>query len=212
MALGRMRFMNTYIDNASKSEVLIHIEKCIRERKTGHVITLNVDQIVRMETDSYFKEICDNAELLLVDGHPLLWRAKWYGKPIKEKICGSDLMPELCGIAAAKGYSVFLLGAAPGVADTAAKKLKEQYPGLVIAGTYSPPFGFEKDREEIEKINNLLRNSNADILFCGMGVPKQDIFIYENQRRYQIPVSLSIGATIDFIAGVQKRAPKWINT
>ncbi len=210
MALNRMRFMNTYVDNVTEAEAIEHIEKCIKERRIGHVITPNVDQIVRIERDPYFKEICDNAELLLVDGHPLMWIAKWYGTPIKEKICGSDLMPRLCMIAAQKGYRVFLLGAAEGVAIKAAHKLEEDYPGIIIAGTYSPPFGFEKDKAELDRINALLLKSKADLLFVGMGVPKQDIFIYENMKRYSIPMSFSIGATIDFIAGEQKRAPRWM--
>lgn len=211
MSLNRMKFMNSYVDNVTKEEAISHIEKCIQERKIGHVMTPNVDQIIRVERDEYFKKICDNAELLLVDGTPLMWISKLYGRPIKEKICGSDLVPELCDVAALKGYSVFLLGAAEGVAAKAAKNLKQKCPGLKVAGVYSPPFGFEKDEKELEKINKILYESKADMLFVGMGVPKQDIFIYENMHKYQIPMSFSIGATIDFEAGVQKRAPKWIN-
>lgn len=211
MPLNRMRFMNTYMDNVTLEEAVAHIEDCIRSRKIGHVITPNVDQIVRIESDTYFKEICDHAELLLVDGTPLLWIAKWYGQPIKEKICGSDLVPYLCELSAKKGYSVFLLGAADGVAAKAAKNLKAKYSGLNIAGTYSPPYGFEKSEKELAKINKMLLDSKADMLFVGMGVPKQDIFIYENMHKYKIPMSFSIGGTIDFMAGEQKRAPKWIN-
>lgn len=211
MPLNRMRFMNTYLDNVTRNEAIAHIEKCINERRICHVITPNVDQIVRIETDSYFREICEHAELLLADGHPLLWIAKWYGKPIKEKICGSDLVPELCSLAARKGYRVFLLGAADGVARNAAEKLKQKYPGLVIAGVFSPSYRFEDNQAEIDKINNLLFESKADLLFVGLGVPKQDIFIFENMKKYQIPMSFSVGATIDFIAGVQKRAPKWMS-
>jgi len=202
--------MNTYVDNVTEAEAIAHIEECIRLRKIGHVITPNVDQIVRIERDAYFKKICDNAELLLVDGHPLLWIAKWYGTAIKEKICGSDLVPHLCLLASQKGYKIFLLGAAEGVAVAAASKLEKDYPGIMIAGTYSPPYGFEKDEKELQKINTILKQSNADLLFVGMGVPKQDIFIYENMNKYQIPMSFSVGATIDFIAGVQKRAPRWM--
>ena len=89
--------------------------------------------------------------------------------------------------------------------------MKRKYPGLKVVGTYSPPYGFEKSQQEIDKINDILLNSRADLLFVGMGVPKQDIFIYENMNKYKIPMSFSIGAAIDFEAGVQKRAPKWIN-
>lgn len=211
MPLNRRRFMDTYIDDLTLEEAVNYIEYCINERKMSQVITLNVDQVVRMEWDDYFREICNNCELLLVDGHPLLWIAKFYGEPFQEKICGSDLVPVLCEIASKKGYSVFFLGAAPGVAKIAADKMVEAYPRLIIAGTYSPPFGFEKDETELNKINKMLFDSKADMLFVGMGVPKQDIFIYENMNIYQIPVSFSIGGTIDFIAGVQKRAPKWIS-
>lgn len=211
MALNRQPFMNTYIDNVTKQEAIERIEYCIQNRIIGQVITPNVDQIVRMEWDDYFRQICEDCELLLVDGHPLIWVAKLYKKPFKEKICGSDLVPELCELAAKKGYSVFLLGAAPGVAQKAAEKLIDSNPGLNVAGVYSPPIGFEKDELEIERINKMLLDSHADMLFVGMGVPKQDIFIHENMMKYKIPMSFSIGGTIDFIAGVQKRAPKWLS-
>ncbi len=211
MPLNRMKFMNSYVDNVTEAEAIKHIEKCIETRRIGHVVTPNVDQIVRMEKDTYFRKIVNSAELLLVDGTPLLWVAKFYGTPIKEKICGSDLVPDLCKVAAKKGYRVFFLGAAEGVAARAADNLKKKYSGLIIAGTYSPPFGFEKDQKELDHINQILLDSKADLLFVGMGVPKQDIFIYENMKKYQIPMSFSIGAAIDFEAGVQKRAPQWIN-
>lgn len=211
MPRNRVQFMNTYIDNVTLDEAVKHIEECIEQKKIGQVITPNVDQIVRIEWDEYFKKICENCELLLVDGHPLMWIAKAYGMPFKEKIPGSDLVPVLCKETAEKGYQVFLLGAAEGVAAKAAEILKSQYPGLQVAGTYSPPFDFEKDEAELRKINTMLRASDADMLFVGMGVPKQDIFIYENMHKYQIPMSFSIGGTIDFIAGTQKRAPKWIS-
>lgn len=210
MPMNRRRFMNTAIDDITKEEAVAYIKTRIEERSVGQVITPNVDQIVRMEWDDYFREIVERCDLVLVDGHPLLWIAKWYGKPFKEKICGSDLVPVLCSMAAENGYSVFFLGAAPGVAQRAAKIMAKTYPGLKIAGTYSPPLGFEKDPEEIASINRLLLESRADMLFVGMGVPKQDIFIYENMDIYKIPMSFSIGGTIDFIAGVQKRAPRWM--
>ena len=119
MALNRRNFMNTVIDDITISEAVDYIDKCILDRRIGQVITPNVDQIVRIEWDEYFKKICENCELVLIDGHPLLWIAKWYGKPFKQKIPGSELVPVLCDMAAKKGYSIFLLGAAKGVAAKA---------------------------------------------------------------------------------------------
>lgn len=210
MTQNRIRFMNTYLDNVTLDEAIKHIDYCIDHRIIGQVITPNVDQIVRIEWDDYFKKICANCELLLCDGQPLMWIAKLYGHPLKQKIPGSDLVPLLCKEASEKGYSVFFLGAAPGVAKIAADNMITQYPGLKVAGVYSPPIGFEKDNEELDKINKMLYESGADMLFVGMGVPKQDIFIYENMHKYKIPMSFSIGGTIDFLAGKQKRAPKWM--
>jgi N-acetylglucosaminyldiphosphoundecaprenol N-acetyl-beta-D-mannosaminyltransferase len=202
--------MNIYLDNISAEEALDYIDDWIDSRKIGNIITPNCDHIVQIEKNPELKPVWDGAELLLADGHPLLWFAKWYKTPLKEKINGSSFTPELCRRAAEKGYSVFLLGAAPGVAQAAAENLKKTYPGIRIAGTFSPPYGFEKDPEEVEKINTMLRESNADILILGLGSPKQEIYSYNNMQQYQIPVTINAGATIDFLAGNKKRAPKWM--
>lgn len=90
--------------------------------------------------------------MILTDGKPLIWISNWYKTPIKEKISGSDLFPRVCDLAAKKGYTMYLLGAAEGVADKAAKNLMDKYKGLNIVGTYSPPFGFEKDKLELKKL------------------------------------------------------------
>ena len=210
MPKNRIPFMNTFLDNISAAEALDYIDDWIASGKTGRIITPNCDHIVQIEKKPSLKPIWDSAELLLADGHPLLWFAKWYGTPLKEKINGSSFTPELCGRAAEKGYGVFLLGAAPGVAQKAAERLQKDYPGLCISGTYSPPFGFEKNPEEVKKINSMLKESKTDILILGLGSPKQEVFSYENMEQYQIPVTINAGATIDFLAGNQKRAPKWM--
>ena len=202
--------MNIYLDNISAEEALDYIDDWIDSRKIGNIITPNCDHIVQIEKNPELKPVWDGAELLLADGHPLLWFAKWYKTPLKEKINGSSFTPELCRRAAEKGYRVFLLGAAPGVAQTAAENLKKAYPGIRIAGTFSPPYGFEKDPEEVKKVNTMLRESNADILILGLGSPKQEIYSYNNMQQYQIPVTINAGATIDFLAGNKKRAPKWM--
>lgn len=211
MPLNRVEFMNTVIDNVTAEEGVTYIDNAIKKQVITQVIFPNVDQIVKIEKDSKFANVTRNSDLILVDGHPLMWIASRYGKPFKEKIPGSAFVFKLCELAIEKNYSIFLLGAAEGVAEVAANKLKDTYQGIKIAGTYSPPLGFEKDQEEIDKINTLLQESKADILLVGMGVPKQEYFIADNKHIYKIPVSLSVGATIDFIAGVQKKAPQWMS-
>lgn len=206
-----MKFMNTEIDNLTMDEALSEIDRLIKEDKNAYVVTPNVDHIVQLEKGGELVEVYKNADLILTDGKPLLWIAKLYKTPIKEKISGSDLFPLLCKMAAEKGYRMFFLGAAEGVAEIAAKNLIEKYNGLNIVGTYSPPFGFEKDEAELMKIENMIKQTTPHILIVGLGCPKQELFILHNRDRLEVPISLGLGASIDFEAGNIKRAPKWMS-
>ena len=137
--------MNTEIDNLTMEETLQAVDALIKKGKGNYVVNPNVDCIVQLETNKKLQEIYANASLILTDGTPLLWIAHWYGTPIKQKISGSDLFPLLCKMAARKGYRMFFLGAGKGVAKKAAENLRKRYQGLNVVGTYSPPYGFEKD-------------------------------------------------------------------
>lgn len=112
--MARIRFMNTEIDNLTMQEALEAIDRLIQDDKSSYVVTPNVDHIVQLEISKELQDVYANAALILADGKPLLWIAKWYGTPIKEKISGSDLFPLLCEMAAKKGYKMFFLGAAEG--------------------------------------------------------------------------------------------------
>lgn len=206
----RIKFLNTHVDNLTMDEAIGEIDKLICEKKNSYVVTPNLDHIILIENDIIFKEIYDHADLVLTDGMPLLWISKRIGMPIKEKVSGSDLFPELCCLAARKGYSMFFLGAEEGVAAIAAEKLKRRFQGLNIVGTYSPPFGFEKDESEIEKIIKMIQTAKPHILIAALGTPKQEKFIAKYREELGVPVSLGLGATLDFEAGKIKRAPKWM--
>lgn len=211
MAKERISFLNTYIDNITMREAVEYINQMIVKKNKGYIVTPNVDFIVRIETDSYFSDIVKNADLIVTDGKPLIWISNKLGTPIKEKISGSDLSPKVFELASKNGYSVYLLGGKEGVAEQAKKNMEIKYNGINIVGTYSPPFGFEKKEEEINKINNLINEVTPDILLVCLGSPKQEKFIYENIDKYNALVSLAVGATIDFEAGNIKRAPQWIS-
>lgn len=204
-------FLGIKINNMTATQILDHVDMCISRRTPCQIVGVNVDQALRVIEDKYSYQIFDDAEIVFTDGKPILWMTRWLKRPIVEKVSGPDLMLLLCERAAKKNYKIFLLGCAEGVAANAAKNLEKMYPGLQCVGTYSPPFGFEKDPIEMKKIITMLKESKADQLFVGMGSPKQDIFIYENMDKYQIPVSYSMGAAIDFIGGSVKRAPKWMS-
>lgn len=208
--MSRMKFMNTKIDNLTMNETLQAIDNLIRKKENSYVVTPNVDHIVQLEKDKELQAVYKNASLILTDGKPLLWIAKWYGTPIKEKISGSDLFPLLCGMAAQKGYKMFFLGAAEGVAAKAAKNLEKRYKGLQVIGTYSPPFGFENDEYEMHKIKKMVKRQKPDILIVGLGCPKQEKFMYRYCKELNVPISFGLGASLDFEAGNVKRAPRWM--
>lgn len=208
--MARIDFMNTQVDNLTMEEALEAIDELIKQDRNAYVVTPNVDHIVQLERGGELTEVYKNADLILTDGKPLIWISKWYGTPIKEKISGSDLFPLLCGMAAEKGYRMFFLGAAEGVAETAAKKLSERFAGLNVAGTYSPPVGFENDAAEMEKIEKMIKDAQPQILIVGLGCPKQELFIFHNREKLGVPVSLGLGASLDFEAGNINRAPKWM--
>lgn len=203
--------MNTEIDNLTMKEALEAIDKLIHENKNAFVVTPNVDHIVQLEAGGELCEVYKKADLILADGKPLIWISKWYGTPIKEKISGSDLFPLLCEHAMKKNYKMFFLGAAKGVATKAAENLSIKYPGLHIVGTYSPPMGFENNAFEIKKIEEKIKQVAPHILIVGLGCPKQELFIFHNKERLNVPISLGLGASLDFEAGNIKRAPRWMS-
>lgn len=208
--VARLKFMNTEVDNLTMDEALDAIDALIKKNNNSYVVTPNVDHIVQLETNRELQDVYANAALILTDGKPLLWIAKWYGTPIKEKLSGSDLFPLLCERAAKRGYKMFFLGAAEGVAAKAAENLAKRYQGLQVVGTYSPPFGFEKNQEEMEKIISMVKEAKPDILIVGLGCPKQEKFMYHHCKELEVPISFGLGASFDFEAGNIKRAPRWM--
>lgn len=208
--MSRIKFLNTEVDNLTMDEAICKIDELITNKKPSYVVTPNVDHIVKLEEDIEFKKVYENADLILTDGMPLIWISKLRKKPIKEKVSGSDLFPKICKLAAEKEYKVFLLGAAEGVAIKAAQNLEKKYMGLNIIGTYSPSYGFENKNDEINKIIKMIREAGPDILAVGLGAPKQEKFLYKYKDELNVPVSLAIGASIDFEAGNINRAPKWM--
>ena len=208
--MERIKFLNSHIDNITMSEAVDAIDQLIEKRECAYVVTPNLDHIVIIETDKEFAEIYNNADLVVADGKPLIWISKLLGTPIKEKISGSDLFPKMCQMCAQRNYSIFILGAAEGVADRAANNLKQRYEGLQIVGTYSPPLGFEKNEDELTKIRDIITYIKPDVLAVSLGSPKGEKFVYKHLKEYGVPLGISIGATIDFEAGNVKRAPKWM--
>ena len=162
--MKKTRLLNTYVNNITMDEAVDFLLQKIRKRDPAYVIEINVDVVVKMEHDPELRHISDDADLTLVDGQPLLWIARWYGRPLKMKVSGSDLVPALLKSAAREGRSVFVLGGREDVARKAAENIQTDYPNLVVAGELSPSMGFENDPEELAKIQAVLQTANR--IFC----------------------------------------------
>lgn len=209
--MEKQPLLNTYVNNVSMDETVHAIEDMIATNKKSYVVAINADVVMKIENDEYLKKVVDEADMVLVDGQPLVWISKWHKRPIKARISGSDLVPELCKVAATKGYSIFIIGGKDGIAERAKDNLEKEHRDIKIVGTYAPPFGFEKDITELEKINKMISTVHPDLLIACFGCPKQEKWIYENYKNYDAKISICAGATVDFIAGNLKRAPKWMS-
>jgi len=168
-----------------------------------HVCTVNPEMLMIARRDPVFRVVLERADLTVPDGIGLLWAAKHQGKPLPQRVTGSDGVPRIAKEAAARGWRLFLLGAAPGVAERAAAILTEQNPGLQIMGTYSGSPSPDEEAALVERVNA----SGADILLVAYGAPEQDKWIARNSPRLQVKMAMGIGGTLDFVAGVIPRAP-----
>ena len=177
----------------------------------GYVVTPNVDHVVQAEHSEELRAAYEGASLSLVDGQPLIWLSKLMRQPFPEKISGSDLVPALMEMAAKNGWRIFFLGAAEGVGAKAAEVLRQREPGLQIVATLSPPFGFDTDPEERDRVLELVREAKPDLLVMALGCPKQELLMHRWKNDIAPAVAIGSGATLDFIAGNVSRSPVWMS-
>lgn len=181
----------------------------IESRQPHYIVTANVDFIVQARTDTELRQIIFDAHLVLCDGMPLVWASRYLGNPLPERVAGSDLTPRLLEEAERNNWRVFFLGGSETSVRNAAERTLTRHPRLRLVGAYSPPF---KPLHEMDHAGILSRISTArpDLLLVAFGCPKQEKWINMHYRHLGVPVCIGIGATIDFIAGTQVRAPRWM--
>lgn len=197
-------------DNMTLCEAVDSVLSLTEKGKPSFVVEVNTDVAVKAEKDPELDLAISKSALTFADGKPIVWISRLYKRPLKERIAGSDLIPKVLEKAAESKKKVFLLGGAEGVADEAARRLRTSYSKIDIVGTYAPPFGFEHDTEEIAKINQMIRNSKADIVIACFGCPKQEKWAAENYKECGTAVILCGGGTMDFLAGRIQRCPEWM--
>jgi N-acetylglucosaminyldiphosphoundecaprenol N-acetyl-beta-D-mannosaminyltransferase len=182
----------------------------VRARKGGTVFTPNVDHVVLVGEDARLREAYDDVSLSLVDGMALLWSTKIVGKPLPEKISGSDLCVPLLQRAAREGWRVYFLGGAPGSAARAADRMTRELSSLNVVGVSAPFIDVDRDARHDDVVEEI-RGARPDLLLVAFGCPKQEIFMHRVRDAIAPTVSVGVGASLDFLAGSVKRAPNWIS-
>lgn len=190
------------------------LDRCVEfveSRQPHHIVTANVDFLARSESDAEARNLIFEADEVFCDGMPLVWASRWFGQgnSLPERVTGSDLVPALLKRCAAEGHSVFFLGSDEGTMSRLKTKLDEELPDLEIAGALSPPVGPIESWDN-ELIVKTIRTARPDVLLVAVGFPKQDRWIRQYRERVQVPLMVGVGASLDFIAGKQIRAPRWM--
>jgi len=196
-------------DNVTLNEAARRIEAMIASRQPHHVVTANVDFLVQARNDAELRRILINAHLVLCDGTPLVWASRLLGNPLPERVAGADLVPLLIRHAAKLNYRLFFLGGTSEVNERAVANVRAEHPGAIIAGHYSPPFR-QWNEEDEKEIARRIRRAHPDLLFVAFGCPKAEKWIAQHYQDLGVPVTIGVGATIDFLAGDKRRAPRWM--
>lgn len=192
------------VDRLDMDQTMSLLELFVLEQKPHLVVTADAAGIVQAQSDAEWREIFTKADLRTPDSVGVLWAAKRKGMPISRRVSGVDLVDRICALSADKGYRIYFLGAAPGVADLAAEKLRLKHPGCNIVGSRHGFFPPESDSIVAQEVAQL----KPDFLFVAMGIPRQEKFIRATQAIINAPVAMGVGGSFDVFSGRAKRAPK----
>ena len=202
----RVNILGVGIDNLNWEEALARLVALIEGGGHHHLVTVNPEYLVIAQDNGPFREVLCQADLALADGAGLSWAARLLGPPLKQRIPGVDLVRALARLSAQRGYRLFLLGAAPGVAEETARVLTKESAGLSIAGYFagSPSLADEDD------IVARVRQAAPHILLVAYGAPAQDLWFHRQRDRLGVPLAVGVGGAFDYISGRVKRAPVWM--
>ncbi len=204
--LPSVNILGVRVDAVTYADVLDIIARWIEQRGPHQIATANPEFVMAAQTDREFRQILLNADLCVADGVGLLWAARRLGTRLPERVTGSDLTPLVAQMAAQRGWRLYLLGAAPGVAEQTARKLEQQNPGLRIVGVYAG----SPSQHEASAILQRVAAAAPDVLFVAYGAPAQDLWIARHKNELGVPVMMGVGGAFDHIVGVQRRAPRWL--
>ena len=200
-------FLSVPVHALTTAGAVEQVSHFMSEPGLHQIATVNPEFVMKAQEDNHFMTVLQEADLCIADGVGLLIAGRWQGRPLPERVAGSDLVYLLAEQAAQQGWRLFLLGAALGIAEEAAGQLEALYPGLVIAGTYAG----SPDPAENDEIVRIINDSQTELLYVAFGAPRQDKWIARNRQQLRtVRVAMGIGGSLDFISGRAARAPGWM--
>jgi N-acetylglucosaminyldiphosphoundecaprenol N-acetyl-beta-D-mannosaminyltransferase len=200
----RITILGMPVDRVTMEQTLAILEDFVKQRTPHLVVTADASGIVQAHGDSEYRAIFLNADLSTPDSVGVIWAAGRQGTPISGRVSGVDLLERVCALSADKGYRLYFLGAAPGVAELAAEKLRLKHPGCNIVGARHGYFPADSDQVVAQEV----AEAKPDFLFVAMGIPRQEKFIRATQHIIGAPVGMGVGGSFDVFSGKAKRAPK----
>lgn len=203
MSLYEVNILGSKLNPVTMAQSLDIISSGIEQRQAMHVITLNAEMVYQARRNSQLRQIINQADLVTADGIGVVWGTRHLGFKVPERVAGIDLMLNLAERAAERGWPLYFLGAAPGVAVEAARKLQQRWPGLLVSGCQDGYF----TPQQLPQILTDINASGAQILFVALGAPKQEFWIRANLHNLQVPIMIGVGGSLDVVSGNKKRAP-----
>lgn len=201
----RVQILNSEFDAVTTNEAVEWSMQLIQSGQRGYICTVNVAILMMMRTDERLRRFTEKATLIVADGKPIVWVSRWLSRSLPERVTGIDLIDELAARAEQQEIGIYLLGATSDVINTAAQALRAKYPKLKV-DCDDGYFSLAEPGERVQKI----RESGAQILLVGMGVPRQEVFIEENWSELGVNLAIGVGGSFDVIAGLRRRAPYWV--
>ncbi len=206
LAVDKCKVWGTDFARLDMPQTLDLTEQIIQRGHPEYFVTANLNYLMLTEQYPRLAEVNARSAAVIADGQPIVSRSRATAKPLPCRVAGSDMIVELARLSAGKGFRMFFLGAAPGVAQAAAAELTRRFPALQVAGCYSPPFR-QLTATEHSELMSTIRAARTDILLVAFGQPKGELWIYDNLTELDVPLSIQLGASFDFLAGTARRAP-----
>ena len=200
-----INILNVSVDNLTIQQAVYKVIKMVEDKGVHHVITLNPYKLMRIKSNNDLRLISDKADMHIVSGAGIEWAAKLLKKPIKERIPLLSFMMEIVRISETKEFSIFLVGAKPEITEKAFFNIRKSFPNIRIVGRHGGYFDAEREKSVIEAI----RKSEANIIFVGLGFPKEDKWIYKYKNEFKNTVLISVGGSIDIVSGEIRKAPPY---